>query len=335
MAFFQVDDKFHANRKVMSMIDEEGPSKAGQAVMLWTLAGSLSRDAGLDGVITLAHGARLITDRAATKRAAALLVKHGLWHAPGHDCEKCPQPPDGAWIFHEWFQFRYGTGEAERTKNAKARELRDDAITEAVWARDARADGTFGCRYCEKPVTKPARGGHGGARRGKTVGHLDHVDPTKAIGASNIAVTCADCNQKKGQRTPEQAGMVLLPPPAQRPSRSSSDQVGDQVAIKSESSSEVSPARARARRGAGGVGNGEGSRKGEAGSSAGSAGVGLAGAAPTVPVAARFGSPWKGHHGPPPDPDLIDQATCAQHDQPLPCRVCLDEGIKLAAGGGA
>lgn len=304
--FFQIDDQLHLNRKVTSMIDEEGPAKAGPAMMLWTLAGSLCRSSFVDGVVTAGNAARLLADRNAAKRAAGLLVKYGLWHAPGHDCPVCPEVDEGTWLFHQWFQFNYGTGEAERTAIAKRKELRTPGIVEAVWARDTAEDGPR-CRYCSKKAKRPEKG-KGGNRRGADVGHLDHVDPTQAIGAANIVVACAECNQTKGQRTPEQAGMTLQPPPG-----STTGSIGDQYGINTDT---VPPAGARVGAGLARVGRGSG-----LGSGLGSA-DGPAGAAPTVPVPAEHGSPWRGHHGAPPPDDLIDAATCSTHGLPEPCRRC-------------
>lgn len=323
MAFFQVDDKFSSNHKVRAMVESEGYNKASQAIALWVLSGSLARLSGLDGVITLGNATSVTLDRTAARRGAALLVRYGLWHAEGHGCEACPQPPAGAWVFHQWFQFSYGTGAAERVKTAKGKELRTPEIVEAVWARDTDAHGVARCRYCGKRVHRPPRK-HGGDRRSSSLGHLDHVDPTKAVGPSNIAVACAGCNQHKAQRTPEQAGLKLLPPP----SRTGTDQdenqdeikTGTNPAIKTKPSPEVSPPRARARAGAGGVGVGV--RTGV------EVEEGSAGAVPLATVAGRWGSPWKDHHGPPPPDDLVTAATCPTHDQPMPCASCHGEGYR-------
>lgn len=65
---------------------------------------------------------------------------------------------------------------------------------ENVWARDR---GT--CQYCGDKVT----------RAGFT---YDHVVPRSQGGATewtNVCVSCAGCNQRKGGRTPAQAGMAL------------------------------------------------------------------------------------------------------------------------------
>lgn len=315
MAFFQVDDKFASNHKVRAMIEGEGFAKASAGVALWTLSGSLARLSGFDGVITLGNATSVTLDRSAARRAAEMLVRYGLWHAPGHECEACPQPPDGAWVFHQWFQFNYGTGTAERAKTAKGKELRTPEVVEAVWARDTDGAGQAHCRYCGRKVRRPSKA-HGGDRRSAAVGQLDHVDPTKAIGASNIVVACPPCNQQKAQRTPEAAGMTLRPPPQIK----TADQDEIKPPINPGSTTEVSPPRARSRAGAGGVragvvvGSGRVSQR--------DAGAGQAGLAADAPVGARWGSPWKDHHGRPPTDELIHAATCSEHGLPMPCSRC-------------
>lgn len=63
------------------------------------------------------------------------------------------------------------------------------------------------CRYCAKPVTQH-----------DTVGnrqrHLDHVDPDGPSNPDNLVVACAECNGRKKDRTLEEAGLQLLPTPA-------------------------------------------------------------------------------------------------------------------------
>ena len=58
---------------------------------------------------------------------------------------------------------------------------------------------SFSCQYCGRSVD-----------RSKAT--YDHVVPRVAGGTTNwtnIAISCVPCNQKKGGRTPEQAGMKL------------------------------------------------------------------------------------------------------------------------------
>ena len=63
-----------------------------------------------------------------------------------------------------------------------------------VWARDGGR-----CQYC-------------GARVHRDEFTYDHVVPRARGGKTewaNVVVSCVPCNQKKGGRTPEQAGMAL------------------------------------------------------------------------------------------------------------------------------
>lgn len=330
MTFFQVDDHFWSNRKIVAMIDGEGFVRASVGLALWTLAGSRSQDEGFDGVLSIAELTRCTADRAAARRGAALLVKYELWHAQGHECVSCPQPPANAWIFHQWFQFRYAKGDEVRTKEAKAKELREPRIIEAVWARDTDDAGVARCRYCARKVTRPPKG-RGGDRKSPTIGWLDHIDPTLAIGPTNIVVTCQGCNQKKAQRTPEQAAMTLFPPPLRGP-RINPESIGDQSGINpginTESIREVSPPRARAHAGAGASGWGSGGVGPGSDEVTTGPAMGRGGEAPDVPVASEFGSPWHHHQGAPPSDEVIDQATCPVHDQPMPCGKCLREATR-------
>lgn len=66
------------------------------------------------------------------------------------------------------------------------------SVTDKILKRDANL-----CRYC-----------------GETAGHIDHVIPKIQGGTdeiNNLVAACQSCNSAKGGRTPEQAGMSLLP----------------------------------------------------------------------------------------------------------------------------
>jgi hypothetical protein len=61
------------------------------------------------------------------------------------------------------------------------------------------------CRYCDRPVHPMSRGLH--SRQ------MDHPDPA----IKDVVVTaCQECNNKKQDRTPREAGMTLLLPPKER-----------------------------------------------------------------------------------------------------------------------
>ncbi|ULH17394.1 HNH endonuclease (plasmid) [Deinococcus sp. KNUC1210] len=68
-----------------------------------------------------------------------------------------------------------------------------DDVRQAVYERDG-----FQCRYC-------------GADKYLVLDHVIPVVQKGAHDASNLVAACGTCNLKKGGRTPEEAGMPLLP----------------------------------------------------------------------------------------------------------------------------
>lgn len=311
MPFFMVDDKLHINRKITEMIESEPLSASGQAMMLWTLGGSLTQDKGTDGVLTTGDLTRLFLNRSAALKAARMLVKHGLWHAPGHDCEDCPQPPDGGFVFHHWGAMGYSSGAQVRVARERRKELKNPELVESVWARDTGADGVAHCRYCGVKVSRHDRK----SDRRPTI---DHVIPGIAKGVENLVLACFKCNREKGQRTPEQAGMKLLPPP------------GSSTESNPESNrSEFDPDLISALPHAGARGHGQGQGQGQGSSRGLGTGRrrGPAGAAPKVPAVDRFGSPW---HGARPHGDPPVEGECSVHGLPAPCRRCAAEVYDVA-----
>lgn len=84
----------------------------------------------------------------------------------------------------------------------------------------------FRCRYCDTQVIV----GYGRDREGRAT--IDHVVPVRRIrellppetphrgkhliaarSEHNLVTACAPCNERKADRTPEEAGMTLLPVP--------------------------------------------------------------------------------------------------------------------------
>jgi hypothetical protein len=43
-----------------------------------------------------------LTDRRQPMKLAARLCDACLWHAAGHDCKRCPQPPSGEYVIHDY-----------------------------------------------------------------------------------------------------------------------------------------------------------------------------------------------------------------------------------------
>lgn len=274
MPFFVIKDELQGNAKAQLLLrsplqgNKDGPAAFG----MWAAAGSVSQAKGSDGVVTEQDLMSLILHRASVRRWAKRLVDVGLWHAEGHECLRCPPVEAGSYLFHDWFDNGgYKTGEAHETARRKSRELALAQLRDAVWARDCTDDpddpkiGNY--RYCGTEVTRSDR-------KSPRKPELDHVDPSKADGLKNLVLCCSLCNKKKGRKSLEDSGMVLLPEPVRTPktreisdSKSESTTSDNQLIISGKSAdferAQVSP-RADARTHAGAL----------AGSGAGLAGLG-------------------------------------------------------------
>jgi len=211
--FFQLDDKLAGNPKVRKLTEGSmfGDYRGLAALGLWSLAGTTSQDSLLDGLLSRFDLTRLTVNVAMADELAGLLVDAGLWHAAGHDCRDCDPVPDDHWRFHQWWQFKYDPADKVKAARAKRAELKDRDLRDAVWARDALTTtdpNEAACRYCGKTVRR-----HDHRSPDRPAPDLDHVDPSLAKGAANLVVACRDCSRTKGQRTPAQAGLTLLPAP--------------------------------------------------------------------------------------------------------------------------
>jgi 5-methylcytosine-specific restriction endonuclease McrA len=210
--WFQVDDQawLNAKHERLRTMAADGDLRGLAAKGLWTDAGSRCQSVLTDGVVTTEALISLYPtlSRSTVLELASLLVEVGLWHGPGHSCERCPEVEPGTWIYHDWFAMGYETAEQVRRTRGKRRELRDKKITDAVWARDRiggvlpGGDAVARCRYCGTPVH----------RKKRSEWQFDHVDPRVFIGAANIVVSCKACNLDKQQRPLEESGMTLHRP---------------------------------------------------------------------------------------------------------------------------
>lgn len=212
MPFFQVDDDLPTSSKVRTLAYERAAAGdlTGLAAMgLWTIAGASVQASLTDGVVSRVELIRATLDPRSADMLASLLVEAGFWHAPDHDCPRCPAVEGGTFLFHDWFDLRYDRGEQVKTTRRKRKELQDPVLVQSVWMRDCTdpQNPTIGkCRYCGETVRRQDR-------KSERAPEMDHVDPTKAYGARNVVLSCRSCNRKKGRRTPEEAGMVLRPAP--------------------------------------------------------------------------------------------------------------------------
>jgi len=152
------------------------------------------------------------------------LVDVGLWDVV-----------DGGYMIHDYLDYNPSKEEvmAERDIARRRRAMNSNPeLRKAVRSRD----GDF-CRYCGRKVNWQDRKSERG-------GTYDHVIPIKDGGTDtvdNIVVACRSCSLMKGGRSPEQAGMTLLPPgtgaeSVQDQAETHTESRRDQTEIKTESS---------------------------------------------------------------------------------------------------
>ena len=210
MPWVRFDDQYPIHRKVDGLSD--AAFRLHTSAIFWSARnltdGFVSRE-DLDGVT-----ARVRTPA----RFAAECVRRGVWHGALEPCdsEKCPGPVDNdGWIIHDywWYQPTKEQVRRDRAHNARRQALfRNPALKQAVRDRDHDM-----CRYCGAQV----RWGGGQSPRSGT---YDHVDPAGENTADNLVIACLACNSRKCDRTAEEAGMQLRPPPGDNGSRNASTQ---------------------------------------------------------------------------------------------------------------
>lgn len=142
--------------------------------------------------------------------ATRALVRAEFWHDHESLCGRCLERHGelkrGDYRVHDWldwqFQARAKDDPIYKMRERRRKQLhRRPEIKNAVRMRDRDL-----CRFCGCAVIFGAD--HKSPRAGQ-YDHLDPFDPINSVDA--IATSCKECNVAKGERTPEQAGMVLWP----------------------------------------------------------------------------------------------------------------------------
>ncbi|MGW6745034.1 mucin-2 [Streptomyces sp. NPDC055025] len=107
MTWFKVDDTAHAHPKLL---------KAGNAALgLWMRAGAYAAQHLTEGVVP-----GVVVQLYGTAPQARKLVASGLWHACGHTCTRCEQPPTGDYIMHDFLVYNPARARVESERSAAA-----------------------------------------------------------------------------------------------------------------------------------------------------------------------------------------------------------------------
>ena len=198
--------------------DETLRSAGKDAALLWVAAliecAAVDEGAGADGRLSpmrVKDAAHLFDLNA--RKASARLVELGLWHdvETVASCDGCLAHggdrlhPAELFIHGWWDRLLSSKGKHDgvvRDHERRGKRLdRHPELTAMIRKRDRDL-----CRYCGILVNFADR-------RGKTGGTYDHIDPFGGNSLANVVVACRRDNGLKRDRTPEQAGMVLLPEP--------------------------------------------------------------------------------------------------------------------------
>lgn len=113
------------------------------------------------------------------------------------DCE------GDTYALHNWYEYAGKLNDRRAAQNKRSARNRTLYANYDVVHNIRSRDGDT-CRYCGTTV-------RWNDRKGLAGGTYDHVDPHGSNDASNVVVACRACNSRKGERTPESAGMALLP----------------------------------------------------------------------------------------------------------------------------
>lgn len=124
----------------------------------------------------------------------------GLLHTGGKLCSECRdafgQVAPKAIVVHNWHGKQRDSVPMPTERQTPAERTALWRLRTAVFERDQ-----WSCRYC----------GKGEYPRGWLV--AEHVLPDGPADMDNLVTACRPCNKRKGPRTPEEAGMALLPEP--------------------------------------------------------------------------------------------------------------------------
>lgn len=149
MAWVKIDDRFDEHPKVMAA----GPDA------MWVLFRALAfaNRGETDGHLPSAALSRVGSDFGPKKRQTLVrtLVEVDLMHAPGHDCDRCPDPPDG-WQIHDYADYQ-PTRKQKEAERAEARERMAKArAKKKPHSRDVRTEHDQNrSRSSDNPVPDP------------------------------------------------------------------------------------------------------------------------------------------------------------------------------------
>lgn len=145
MVWQKIDDQFGISKKVIRIPRNRRHQCAG----LWLLALNYAGRALTDGVLE-EHELEELSARTSDVNE---LVRVDLWHAHGHDCERCVPVPDGSIIIHDFLV--YNPSRAKVESDREAERVRKASQRDKKRIDDGTGTGVRG--VSEHPVPSPSR----------------------------------------------------------------------------------------------------------------------------------------------------------------------------------
>ncbi|MGW0134857.1 mucin-2 [Streptomyces sp. NPDC003299] len=124
MSWFKVDDTAHSHPKIMKATNA--------ALGLWLRAGSYAAQHLTDGAVP-----GIVAQHYGTAPQIKKLISVGLWHEHGHACPRCPQPPAGDYVIHDYHEYN-PTRAAEQNRRQAAADRQKRARDRAAEQRNAK-----------------------------------------------------------------------------------------------------------------------------------------------------------------------------------------------------
>jgi hypothetical protein len=134
MPWVRFDDQYPLHRKV-APLNHQAFRLCTEAVF-WCLRNLTDGRIGPNEVDTIAPKVK------GKGSAIVELVRHGLWHVPGHDCPRCAQPVEGGWVVHDIGDYQPSAEKVAAERKAKAeRQQRWQERRKVRRPKDASYDG--------------------------------------------------------------------------------------------------------------------------------------------------------------------------------------------------
>lgn len=212
MPYWQASDTHHDD-PIWAALAQGSPDRVDRLQAAWSRCMSIASRQRSDGYLTTwsalaqCHGRQATLDLLCSQPLADVAP---LVHRRGDECDCLEEAWREGYDLRLHAFLKRNPSRRENDRNTVQKRERDDPrIRDEVYRRDGGC-----CRYClSGPIP---RKGMGRARDRRRALHLDHVDPDRTAGAdlANLVTSCGRCNQHKGNRTPAEADLVLLPVPS-------------------------------------------------------------------------------------------------------------------------